>query len=543
MILRKSQMDTDNVLLVQDVKSRIHLILELEESLLKQKITYYQDVTDSDATNTYEQGRQQLSDKLDTLRRSEKMNFISRDDIPLRTRALFEQSLRATRVTEEEARLIQEYLRIEATMLTQAGEPVSNLYAALFDAEESTRKQALLSMEEAFRTNESVIQRLLSQLIDLRQARAAASRHAGYEELAFAELGRIDYTSNDVDHYASIIQTYFLPVKQLFQLEQQTFLGKQALHPWDVRQSAYTQIDHHVTGSDASFLDKALAILENVHPSFADLLQEMRRADYLDIGARSNKAGGGFCEYLPAERQSFLFMNRMQTFDDLVIFMHEMGHAVHHDAMKETYDGLQPIPLEIGEFAAMSLELLTMNEWHQVIPDRKDVARAKLEQIRSIVEFLPQTIIVDRFQSWLYAHPDHLPEERQASFARLRETYDTDVIDWSEAPDWKGLEWMSVIHLFETPFYYIEYAIAQIAALQLYHRFTKDPDETMKDFLAALALSQTHSIQDVYARAGVSFLPSDLEMKELLTFLEGHIEVWTKELEQSDDVDVKKNKP
>jgi len=176
---------------------------------------------------------------------------------------------------------------------------------------------------------------------------------------------------------------------------------------------------------------------------------------------------------------------------------------------------------------------LTMNEWHQVIPDQKDVARAKIEQIRSIVEFLPETIIVDRFQSWLYAHPDHDPKERHAYYAYLREVFDTGVIDWSETPNWKGLEWMSVIHLFETPFYYIEYAIAQIAALQLYHRFTKDPNQTMKDFLAALALSQTHSIQDVYERAGVSFLPSEVEMKELMVFLEGQIEVWTNELEKN----------
>lgn len=540
----KSQSRVNNVIYHdENVAHRIASILRMEETLLKQKITYLQDVTDSGTTSEYEQVRQQLSGKLDTLRRSIKMDLVSRDDVTLRTKARFGQSLRATSVTEEEARLIQDYLRIEATMLTKSGESVSDLYAALFDADESTRKQALLSIEEAFRTKESVIQPLFSRLVDLRQARASASGKIGYEELAFAELGRIDYTSKDVDHYASIIQTYFLPVKQRFQLEQQTFLGKQALHPWDVRQSAYTQIDHHVTGSDTSFLDKAQAILESVHPYFADVLREMRHTNHLDIGARSNKAGGGFCEYLPVEQQSFLFMNRMQTFDDLVIFMHEIGHAVHHDAMKETYDGLQPIPLEVGEFAAMSLELLSMNEWHQVIPGRKDVARAKLEQIRSIVEFLPQTIIVDRFQSWLYAHPDHLPEERQVSFACLRETYDTDVIDWSETLDWKGLEWMSVIHLFETPFYYIEYAIAQIAALQLYHCFTKDPDQTMKDFLAALALSQSHSVQDVYARAGVSFLPSDVEMRELLTFLEGHIEVWTKELEQSDDGDVKKKKP
>lgn len=92
---------------------------------------------------------------------------------------------------------------------------------------------------------------------------------------------------------------------------------------------------------------------------------------------------------------------------------------------------------------------------------------------------------------------------------------------------------MSVIHLFETPFYYIEYAIAQIAALQVYHRFTKDPDQTLKDFIAALALSQTHSIQAVYARAGVSFLPSDAEMKELMAFLEGQIEIWTNQLEKT----------
>jgi len=530
----KSQSCINNVINHdENVTHQIASILQIEETLLKQKITYLQDVTDSDATSDYEQGRQQLSGKLDTLRRSVKMDLVSRDDVTLQTRARFDQSLRATSVTEEEACLIQDYLRIEATMLTKSGESVSDLHVALFDADESTRKQALLSIEEAFRMKESVIQPLFSRLIELRKARATASGKIGYEELAFAELGRIDYTSQDVDHYATIIQSDFLPVKRRFQREQQTFLGKQVLHPWDVRQSVYTQIDHHVTGSDTSFLDQTQAILESVHPYFAEVLKDMRQMNHLDIGARSNKAGGGFCEYLPVEQQSFLFMNRIDTFDDLVIFMHEIGHAVHHDAMKETYDGLQPIPLEVGEFAAMSLELLTMNEWHQVIPDKKDVARAKLEQMRSIVEFLPETIIVDRFQSWLYAHPDHDPTERHAYYADLRESYDTDVIDWSETPDWKGHAWMSVIHLFETPFYYIEYAIAQIAALQLYHRFTKDPDKTLKDFLAALALSQTHSVQDIYARAGVSFLPSDAEMKELMAFLEGQIEIWTNELEKA----------
>lgn len=517
----------------KDVAHRIASILQMEETLLKQKIAYLQDVTDLGTTSEYEQGRQQLSDKLDTLRRSVKMDLVSHDDVTLRTRARFEQSLRATSATEEEACLIQDYLRIEATMLTKSGESGSDLHAALFDADESTRKQALLSIEEAFRMKESVIQPLFSRLVDLRQARTTASGKIGYEELAFVELGRVDYTSQDVNHYATIIQSDFLPVKRHFQLEQQAFLGKATLHPWDVRQSAYTNIAHHINGSDKLFLDKIQAILENVHPHFADVLHKMRQADHLDIGARSNKAGGGFCEYLPVEQQSFLFMNRIDTFDDLVIFMHEIGHAVHHDAMKETYDGLQPIPLEVGEFAAMSLELLTMNEWHQVIPDKKDVARAKLEQMRSMVEFLPETIIVDRFQSWLYAHPGHDPKERHAYYADLRETFDTDVIDWSETPDWKGHAWMSVIHLFETPFYYIEYAIAQIAALQVYHRFTKDPDQTLKDFIAALALSHTHSIQDVYARAGVSFLPSDAELKELMAFLEGQIEVWANELEKT----------
>ncbi len=517
----------------KDVAHRIALILQIEETLLKQKVAYLQDVTDPGTTSEYEQGRQRLSDKLDTLRRSVKMDLVSLDDVTPRTRTRFEQSLRATSVTEEEARLIQDYLRIEATMLTKSGEPVSGLYAALFDADESTRKQALLSIEEAFHMEESVIQLLFSQLVELRQARATASGKIGFEELTFAELGRVDYTSQDVNHYATIIQSDFLPVKRRFQREQQTFLGKQALHPWDVRQSVYTQIDHRVTGSDTSFLNQTQGILESVHPYFAEVLKEMRQTNHLDIAARSNKAGGGFCEYLPVEQQSFLFMNRIQTFDDLVIFMHEIGHAVHHDAMKETYDGLQSIPLEVGEFAAMSLELLTMNEWHQVIPNKKDVARAKLEQIRSIVEFLPETIIVDHFQSWLYAHPGHDPKERHAYYADLRESYDTDVIDWSETPDWKGHAWMSVIHLFETPFYYIEYAIAQIAALQVYHRFTKDPDQTLKDFIAALALSQTHSIQDVYARAGISFLPSDAEMKELMAFLEDQIEIWTNELEKA----------
>lgn len=217
-------------------------------------------------------------------------------------------------------------------------------------------------------------------------------------------------------------------------------------------------------------------------------------------------------------------MNRTQTFDDVVILIHELGHAVHHDLMKDAPDNFQQIPMEVAEFAAMTFELLSMEFWYLAIEDAAHVRKAKLEQFRLIIEFLPQTIIVDQFQEWLYRNPSHTVEERNEQFASLHDRFDSNAIDWSTLSGWKGEEWLSIIHLFETPFYYIEYAMAQIAALQMYRKYKEQPQQTIEAFKTALRATRTHSVKEVYALAGVSFDVSEHEMQALVCFVQEEID-------------------
>ena len=265
-------------------------------------------------------------------------------------------------------------------------------------------------------------------------------------------------------------------------------------------------------------------ILSNLDPSFHKVLEELKSQKHLDLEGRANKAGGGFCEFLPESETSFLFMNRTQTFDDVVILIDELGHAVHHDLMKDAPDNFQQIPMEVAEFAAMTFELLSMEFRHLAIEDAAHVRKAKLEQFRLVIEFLPQTIIVDQFQEWLYRNPAHTVEERNERFASLRDRFDSNAIDWSTLSRWKGEEWLSIIHLFETPFYYIEYAMAQIAALQMYRKYKEQPQQTIEAFKTALRATRTHSVKEVYALAGVSFDVSEHEMEALVCFVQEEVE-------------------
>lgn len=401
---------------------------------------------------------------------------------------------------------------------------IHDLTALLFESDEGVRETAYRAIHLSYQHHAESLQSIFSELIRLRHEKAKNLELEHYVAYAFMELGRIDYTSKECLQLALAVQTHIVPLKEVFQEEQTRFLGKQQLRPWDVRISPYSDVQETASTSVESLLETVGRILSNLDPSFHKVLEELKSQKHLDLEGRAHKAAGGFCEFLPESETSFLFMNRTQTFDDVVILIHELGHAVHHDLMKDAPDNFQQIPMEVAEFAAMTFELLSMEFWHLAIEDAAHVRKAKLEQFRLVIEFLPQTIIVDQFQEWLYRNPAHTVEERNEQFASLRDRFDSNAIDWRTLSRWKGEEWLSIIHLFETPFYYIEYAMAQIAALQMYRKYKAQPQQTIEAFKTALRATRTHSVKEVYALAGVSFDVSEHEMQALVCFVQEEID-------------------
>lgn len=429
-------------------------------------------------------------------------------------------------ICQQEDEQINRYIQLIGSLQSMDEEAVliHDLTALLFKSDEDVRETAYRTIHFSYQHHAESLQSIFSELIRLRHKKAKNLELEHYVAYAFMELGRIDYTSKECMRLALAVQKHIVPLKEVFQEEQTRFLAKQHLRPWDVRISPYSDVQETASTSVESLLETVGIILSNLDPSFHKVLEELKSQQHLDLEGRAHKASGGFCEFLPKSETSFLFMNQTQTFDDVVILIHELGHAVHHDLMKDAPDNFQQIPMEVAEFAAMTFELLSMEFWHLAIEDAAHVRMAKLEQFRLVIEFLPQTIIVDQFQEWLYRNPAHTVKERNEQFASLRDRFDSNAIDWSTISRWKGEEWLSIIHLFETPFYYIEYAIAQIAALQMYRKYKEQPQQTIEAFKTALRATRTHSVKEVYALAGVSFDVSEHEMQALVYFVQEEID-------------------
>ncbi|MEI5906895.1 M3 family metallopeptidase [Bacillus spongiae] len=289
--------------------------------------------------------------------------------------------------------------------------------------------------------------------------------------------------------------------------------------PWDTKvESAQTVTIPYKNTSE--MVDKAENLLHQLSPSFSTLLREMKELNHLDLESRKGKAPGGFCEFLPASKTSFILLNLVNTKDDLAIFLHEMGHGIHHDLMKELpLNQYKTLPKETAELAAMSIELLTLENWTSLYHNDGEYNQVKRELFKQILEFIPMTIVIDQFQHWLYTNPSHTHEDRNNAFLRIVETYESSEVNWEGLEEWKKNQWMDVIHLFETPFYYIEYAIAQLGALQLYRNYKEDPHSTIQQFIEALSLGSSKPVKEIYSIAGIDFTLSEEMMKDLMAFV------------------------
>ncbi|UTR14171.1 M3 family oligoendopeptidase [Salipaludibacillus sp. LMS25] len=401
---------------------------------------------------------------------------------------------------------------------------LSELSIYLENEERAVRKEAFSHIAEAFITIETPLQKIMDDLIQIRQKKAKNSGLDNYRDYMFKKYERFDYTPEDCKTLAEAVRKHVTPLKEKLQTAHKSELGVDLYRPWDTNGVAKGELPLKPFNTRGELVQRTTNIFSKMDSRFAELLTTMDERQMLDLTTRKGKSPGGFCTPLPVSKLSFIFMNASQTHDDMITLLHEMGHCIHNDLKKNLkLNKYRDTPMESSELASMSMELLTMDQWDEFYENKTDFLRAKKEQLKGIINFLPTGVVVDQFQHWLYENPSHSVAERNAKFFELQKYYNSSVVDWSGYETWAESAWLRILHIFEVPFYFIEYVIAQLGALQMYKQYRENPERAMKNYKKALKLGSSRSLPDVYAAAGITFDFSETMIKELMRFLEDEL--------------------
>ncbi|MDD3191019.1 MAG: M3 family oligoendopeptidase [Candidatus Pacebacteria bacterium] len=361
---------------------------------------------------------------------------------------------------------------------------------------------------------------------DLKALRGQIAKNAGfdnYRDFAHQSSGRFDYTPEDLYKFHNSVETVVLSVLKKINQERKEKLGVETLRPWDM--SVDLEGNTLKPFKDTrELLAGSINILKKMDQDFADIIIFMSENKLLDLDNRKGKSPGGYSCSLNETGADFIFMNAIGVQNDVQTLLHESGHALHAFAMdRENISKYKNPPMEVNELASMSMELFILDYLGEFYSDKNDIKKAKKEQFEDVLFAFPAIMVGDAFQHWIYLNPEKNAEERDGEFAKLKDRFATGV-DWSGLEKEREIGWLGVLHFFEVPFYYIEYAIAQLGAIALYKHFKENPERAICDYKKFMALGYSKSVPEIYAAAGIKFDFSKEYLREMIDFMVGELE-------------------
>ena len=293
------------------------------------------------------------------------------------------------------------------------------------------------------------------------------------------------------------------------------------MKPWDKVVDPTSKAPLVPFTSTSDLIEKTIECFNRLDPFLGECIKTMRKIKHLDLESRVGKAPGGYNYPLSEIGIPFIFMNATSTLRDVVTILHEGGHAVHSIVTKdlELVD-FKHTPSEVAELASMSMELISMDHWNVFFENEDELKRAKKEHLEQIIQTLPWVAIIDKFQHWIYENPEHPIEERKIKWNEIFSTFSDTMTDWTGLEKFKDYFWQKQLHLFEVPFYYIEYGFAQLGAIAVWKRSKEDPKKGLDGYLAALKLGYTKSIPEIYKAANIEFNFSQEYIGELIDFVQ-----------------------
>jgi oligoendopeptidase F len=365
-----------------------------------------------------------------------------------------------------------------------------------------------------------ILNQLFTQLVEKRNQVALNAGFANYRDYKFKELGRFDYTKEDCFLFHESVKEHVLPLVNTIYENKKKKLQLDVLRPWDTEAEpeGSQPLTPFETGSE--LLEKSIECFSELRPFFGDCLKRMNAMRHLDLESRNGKAPGGYNCPLPESGAPFIFMNAAGQMHDVTTMVHEGGHAVQSFLTHNLkLNAFKDYPMEIAEVASMAMELFTMDHWEVFFDSKEDLRRAKEHQLVRTITIFPWIATIDKFQHWIYENPHHTLEERSANWLRILNEFSDSVIDFSGLENFRENSWQKQLHLYEVPFYYIEYGIAQLGAIGLWMQYKKNPEQALDNYMKALSLGGTKILPELYKAAGLTFDFSSGNIKVLMDFV------------------------
>lgn len=422
----------------------------------------------------------------------------------------------------------QEFGTISAAeTITHNGEEMTMQKAASFfkNNDRALREKIYNQIQERKAKDEQTLNSLYTDLISLRHQMALNTGFTNYRDYKHQELGRFDYSVNDCYNFQDAIQQHIVPLVKENEQVRKTALNLDSYRPWDkeVDVDGKTPLKPFTNGADLT--SKTITCFNEIDSYFAECISTMQSMKRLDLESRIGKAPGGYNYPLMETDVPFIFMNAVGLHRDMVTMVHEGGHAVHAFLAADLeLTEFKSTPSEVAELASMSMELISMEHWNAFFGNADELKRAKKEQLDSVLKGLPWIASIDKFQHWIYTHPTHTVEERYAEWLSISKDFGTGVVDFTGLESNLTRSWQGQLHLYEVPFYYIEYGMAQLGAIAVWRNYKQNPKLALENYKKALALGYTKTIPEIYKTAGIQFDFSPAYVKELADFVKKEYE-------------------
>ncbi len=425
----------------------------------------------------------------------------------------------------EEERLQQHYQKlIGAQTVAYRGEERTLVQMGRLQEEpdRAVREEAWRLVAARRLADAEAMDTLLDQLLDLRQQQARNAGFANYRDYAFKLRGRFDYGPADCFDFHDAIATEVVPLLRRLQQRRAERLGIPALRPWDLAVDPLNRPPLRPFAEAGELEEKSQRIFDRLSPDLAGDFRILSRQRLLDLANRKGKAPGGYQYTLSEARLPFIFMNAVGLQRDVETLLHEAGHAFHALASRqEPLEAYREAPIEFCEVASMAMELLAADHLEEFYSSA-DADRARAVHLEGVVDVFPWIATIDAFQHWLYTHPGHTRVERRAAWLEIRGRFGGEV-DWAGLDDAHANLWHKQAHIFLNPFYYVEYGIAQIGALQIWLNARQDRPSALKAYRRGLALGGSRPLPELFAAAGCRFDFTAPALRPLIAALQAEL--------------------
>jgi oligoendopeptidase F len=431
-------------------------------------------------------------------------------------------------------------LQAELNVLQQHYGAIAGKMTVEVEGREYTLQQASRFLENPDRVNREEVYHKINQrrmqdqqslhdlfgkLVGIRHQVAKNAGFENYRDYKFEEMGRFDYDPGSCYQFHLAVKEHILPLVGDIYRNHAKKLGLDILKPWDTEAEPAGVEPLRPFSDGKELLQKTIQCFNKLHPFFGDCLVKMDELKHLDLDSRKGKAPGGYNMPLSESGAPFIFMNAAGQMNDVTTMVHEGGHAVHSFLTHSLeLNAFKEYPTEMAEVASMAMELFTMDYWDVFFTNETELKRARRHQLERVITIFPWIATIDSFQHWVYENPGHTQEERTRKWMEILTSFSSSAIDFNGLEAYRSISWQRQLHLFEVPFYYIEYGIAQLGAIGMWKQFRENKDAALDHYTRALSLGGTKTLPDLYKAAGLPFDFSPGRIKELMEHVRNELD-------------------